>query len=152
MALTSHPTPEEPPDGDASVPQPGSSSSVTARLVLTSTPAVANRISCGVYVSLLHRILPKKDNYLGILHQRVNESLVGTVRFTISVSPSQRVKEFPNEELTVSNKRLFCNACREEVGLKSTVVGNHMRSKKLWKETLHKHFKLLRQNTQEATS
>ena len=33
----------------------------------------------------------------------------------ISVTPSQRVKEFPNESLTVSNKRLFCNACREEV-------------------------------------
>ena len=48
----------------------------------------------------------------------------------ISVTPSQRVKEFPNESLTVSNKRLFCNACREEVGLKSTVVRNYVRSNK----------------------
>ena len=38
------------------------------------------------------------------------------------------MKEFPNEEPTVSIKRLFCNACREEVGLKSTVVRNHVRS------------------------
>ena len=48
----------------------------------------------------------------------------------ISVTPSQRVKEFPNDSLTVSNERLFCNACREEVGLKSTVVRNHVRSNK----------------------
>ena len=47
-----------------------------------------------------------------------------------SVCPSQRVREFPNEDLTVSNKKLFCNACREEVGLKSSVVHNHVRSNK----------------------
>ena len=40
------------------------------------------------------------------------------------------MKEFPNESLTVSNKRLFCNACTEEVGLKSTVVRNHVHSNK----------------------
>ena len=58
----------------------------------------------------------------------------------ISVTPTQRVKNFPNESLTVSNKKLFCKACREEVGLKSSVVHNHVKSSKhkLGKERLAK--------------
>ena len=45
-----------------------------------------------------------------------------------SVRPGQRVKEHPEEELTVSNGKLFCRACREELSLKSTVVNNHIKS------------------------
>ena len=47
-----------------------------------------------------------------------------------SVGPAQRVREFPGESLSVSNKRLFCNACREEVGLKRSVIANHVKSTK----------------------
>uniref|UniRef100_A0A1X7T065 DUF659 domain-containing protein n=1 Tax=Amphimedon queenslandica TaxID=400682 RepID=A0A1X7T065_AMPQE len=55
-----------------------------------------------------------------------------------SVSPYQRVKEFPNENLTVSGGKLFCNGCREELGLKATVVKLHVKSNKhkLGKEKL----------------
>ena len=35
-----------------------------------------------------------------------------------SVCPSDRVKAYPNEPLTVSNKKLFCLSCREELPLK----------------------------------
>ena len=37
-----------------------------------------------------------------------------------SVTPMQRVLEFPKEELTQSAGKLFCNACREELSLKLT--------------------------------
>ena len=37
-----------------------------------------------------------------------------------SVTPIQRVKENPDECLTVSNKQLFCRACREELSLISS--------------------------------
>ena len=55
-----------------------------------------------------------------------------------SVSPAQRVSEYPGESLSISNKKLFCNACREELGLKSSVVSNHVKSSKhkLGKERL----------------
>lgn len=43
---------------------------------------------------------------------------------------SVRVKEFPRENLTVSNGRLFCNACREEIGLKKMIILNHIKSTK----------------------
>ncbi len=46
------------------------------------------------------------------------------------VTPSQRVKEFPKEPLSVSGGALFCNACREEVSLKRSVLANHVNSKK----------------------
>ena len=47
-----------------------------------------------------------------------------------SVTPQQRVRQFPNEELVVSNRRLFCRACREEISLKSSSVRNHVKSVK----------------------
>ena len=47
-----------------------------------------------------------------------------------SVSPHQRVKEFTNENLTVSRRKLFCKGCREDVGLKATVIKLHFKSKK----------------------
>ena len=47
-----------------------------------------------------------------------------------SVTPSQRVTEFPNENLSVSNGKLFCLACREEIALKRSVVSYHIKSAK----------------------
>ena len=46
------------------------------------------------------------------------------------VSPSQRVREFENESLTVSQGHVFCSACREQLSLKRSVVKNHTQSSK----------------------
>ena len=47
-----------------------------------------------------------------------------------SVSPEDRVKAYPSENLTVSIKNLFCTACREEVALKKSVIESHVSSQK----------------------
>ena len=47
-----------------------------------------------------------------------------------NITSLQRVKEFPDEPLCVSNRKLFCNACREEMSLKMSSVRNHIRSTK----------------------
>ena len=49
-----------------------------------------------------------------------------------SIQPHQRVQQFPSEPLRVKteNKRLFCEACREELSLKHSVLCNHMKSTK----------------------
>ena len=47
-----------------------------------------------------------------------------------NIHPSQRVKEFASETLKVHNKKLFCEACREELSLKSSVLRNHFQSRK----------------------
>lgn len=50
-----------------------------------------------------------------------------------TISPRQRVTEFPDECLIVTGrerKRLFCNACREELSLRRNIVSNHVASKK----------------------
>ena len=36
--------------------------------------------------------------------------------------------EFPNECLTVSARTLFCEACRQEVSLRSNIIKNHIGS------------------------
>lgn len=46
------------------------------------------------------------------------------------IPPSKRVQDFPNEKLKVSGGKLFCTACREELGLKRSTVQNHVRSQK----------------------
>lgn len=38
-----------------------------------------------------------------------------------SVTPSQRVKEFPNEQLKVSSGKVFHEACREELSIKKSI-------------------------------
>ena len=45
-----------------------------------------------------------------------------------SVTPSSRVREFPDENLTVSAGNLFCSACREPVSLKKSVIKLHLDS------------------------
>lgn len=47
-----------------------------------------------------------------------------------SVTADQRVKDFPNEKLTVSSRKLFCSACREEVALKKSITEQHLKSEK----------------------
>ena len=47
-----------------------------------------------------------------------------------SVTPSQRVKQYKGENLTVSNRKLFCLACREELSVKNSVITNHIKSAK----------------------
>ncbi len=48
-----------------------------------------------------------------------------------SVSPKDRVNEFPTECLTVSgNGHLFCNACREEISLRKNIITSHISCKK----------------------
>ena len=47
-----------------------------------------------------------------------------------SITPSQRVKEFSDEHIVVSNGKLFCRACREELSTKRSVLSCHVKSKK----------------------
>ena len=41
-----------------------------------------------------------------------------------------RVKEFFNEQLKVPGGKMFCSACREELGLKSSTSCNHIQPQK----------------------
>ena len=47
-----------------------------------------------------------------------------------SVSPHDRVKQFPNDYLSVLCNKLFCTACRENLSLKKSVVTMHVQSAK----------------------
>ena len=46
------------------------------------------------------------------------------------VTPQQRVREFTNESLTVSQGHLFCTACRERLSIKRSIIKNHVQSTK----------------------
>ena len=46
------------------------------------------------------------------------------------VTPADRVRAYPNEPFSVSNKKLFCSACREDVAMKKSVIDLHVKSVK----------------------
>ena len=47
-----------------------------------------------------------------------------------NVSLHDRVAQFPNENLTVWEEKLFCSACKERVSTKKSILKNHIISKK----------------------
>ena len=49
----------------------------------------------------------------------------GAVAAEPSVSPSDRIREFPDEQLSTVLSKLFCNACRENVSVKKSVIIQH---------------------------
>ena len=46
------------------------------------------------------------------------------------IKPIQRVKEYPDELFSISNNKLFCKGCREELCVKKSSVANHLKSSK----------------------
>ena len=63
-----------------------------------------------------------------------------------TISASGRVKAYLNEELTVSNNKLFCRACREELATKKSSLESHIRSQK----HVNRKKKLALKNKEEA--
>ena len=63
-----------------------------------------------------------------------------------TISPSERVLAYPNEEFTVRNSKLFCRACREELAKKKSSLESHIRSQKHMNEKK----KLAMKNKEEA--
>ena len=47
-----------------------------------------------------------------------------------NISASERVKAYPDEQFTVSNSKLFCRACREELAIKKSSIESHIKSQK----------------------
>ena len=47
-----------------------------------------------------------------------------------NVSISDRVREFPGEHLCRNLGKLFCNACREPISVKKSVISQHIKSAK----------------------
>ena len=46
------------------------------------------------------------------------------------ITASERVKAYPHEEFSVSNTRLFCRTCREELATKKSSFESHIKSQK----------------------
>ena len=48
----------------------------------------------------------------------------------LTIKPEQRLKEHPDEPFSISNRKLFCQGCCEEICVKSSSVKNHIKSNK----------------------
>ena len=61
------------------------------------------------------------------------------------LSAADRVKSYLGESFTVSNKKLFCEACREEIALKKSVIESHIASQKHKKGKERQSSKILKE-------
>ena len=61
--------------------------------------------------------LARKRKMKGTPAKRKKISKGAVVAEPLSVAPSKRIKEFPDEKLSVVSGKLFCTACRENLSL-----------------------------------
>ena len=116
----------------ATEPDSESADSVTTNTSSTQSPAL----------SLLDKLCPLKTSELSRKRKVQENPSKGKCRRLPresqsdpkSVTPSQRVREFPTEQLTVSASKLFCTACREELAYlaKTTDVSPDFGCLKWW--------------------
>ena len=60
----------------------------------------------------------------------------GTSKATITIKPDHHVRQYPGEHFTVSNGKLLCEACREQLNLKKSSINNHIHLQNTKKEKL----------------
>ncbi len=104
---------------DISLSSSGPSSSETV-----DVPNLLSRLKCPASSDLSRKRKLKSNPPKGL------RSGKGSVAVEPSIPPSTRVKEFPNEHLSVVSRKLFCQACREPVSVKKSVLQQHIRSAK----------------------
>ena len=93
----------------SSDPEPGPSTSVTVANV--DVPSLLSRLRCPTPSELARKRKVKSNPPKGV---KCGKSAVSVEP---SVPPSTRIKEFPNEHLSVVSKKLYCEACRESVSV-----------------------------------
>ena len=94
----------------------------------SATPTILNRLKCPTASDLARKRkvqcnLPKHGKRFHPPKSKSNPK---------NVTASARLTEFPGENFTVSksNGQLFCNACREEIALKKTIIETHVKTSK----------------------
>ena len=111
-----------------------SSSSSSSGLTTSESPAASSESSSSELPSLLSRLrAPLPSNLARKRTLKTNPPVGAKCSKAIAkatpknVSPSDRVRAFPGECLVVSNKQLFCSACREKI---SGITELHIKSQK----------------------
>ena len=87
-------------------------------------PSLLDRLKCPASSELPRKRVMKKNP------TKRKRSRGAVAAEPLSISPRTRIKEFPDEKLSVASGKLFCTACRENVSLKKSVVLQHIKSVK----------------------
>ena len=89
-----------------------------------AVPSLLSKLKCPAPSDLSSKRKVKSNPPKGLKRGK------GVIATEPSIPPSTRVKEFPNEHLSVVSKKLFCQACREPVSVKKSVLQQHIKSAK----------------------
>lgn len=106
------------------------SSSVASSSVTESTERSSSSSLLSILKAPKASDLARKRSVLRNLPRGKKKSRGNSTNDPTNIKPTQRIKEYPNEPFVVSNSKLFCNGCREELCIKKSSVKNHIASAK----------------------
>ena len=110
--------------GSSGLASSGPSASSSSSASGTSTGSLLSLLKCPPPSHLARKRKTVTNPPVGVKRSREGTS----TQILKSIGPSDCVRQYPNERLTVSAGCLFCNACREELSLKKSVVDHHVKS------------------------
>ena len=105
-------------------------SSVASSSVTESTERSSSSSLLSILKAPKASDLARKRSVLRNLPRGKKKSRGNSTNDPTNIKPTQRIKEYPNEPFVVSNSKLFCNGCREELCIKKSSVKNHIASAK----------------------
>ena len=108
------------------------SDSVTSSSVTESTERSLSSSLLSVLKAPKASDLARKRSVLRNTPRGKKKSRGNSTNDPTNIKPTQHIKEYPNEPFVVSNSKLFCNGCREELSMciKKSSVENHIASAK----------------------
>ena len=108
------------------------SGSVTSSFVTESTERGLSSSLLSVLKAPKASDLARKRSILRNMPRGKKKSRGNPINDPTNIKPTQHIKEYPNEPFIVSNSKLCCNGCHEELSMciKKSSVENHIASAK----------------------
>ena len=97
-----------------------SSDSTASECSSSAVPSLLSKLKCPTASDLARKRRVASNPPTGLKRSKGK-----TVADPKTVVPSERVKQYPEENLKVSHNNLFCDACREPLSLKKSVIELH---------------------------
>ena len=110
------------------------SGSVASSSVTKSTERSLSSSLLSILKALKANDLTRKCSVLRNPPRGKKKSRGNSTNDPINIKPMQHIKEYPNEPFVVSNNKLFCNGCREELCTVNHKKGIERLKKKTVKE------------------
>lgn len=104
---------------------------ISTMVTSVEPPSLLSRLHCPQPAEISRPRKVKKNTSVPAIGNKQSHVTASQSRHNPkSSSPYQRVQEFPGDNFTASAGKLFCCGCREELGLKVSIIQLRVKSRK----------------------